>query len=221
MGSPPNLSLDVYPQIFTYLPQKTIKNCRLLSRALTPAATSLAFPHIYLSAYDPDSPAKFAKIAQSSRLRSLITEITIDTWVGPDYEYGSDQQYPFPLEFFRALSYLRVFSETRTLNLRFSRWCSDDVDEEGEDDGPGNSYGEEDPVFRGRVLDTVFKCAAGMWNETEQMSWLSTIAEYPTDSEDASEHDSDMAVDPNEFPPEHMKANRKIGYVCSGMPVLK
>jgi hypothetical protein len=65
-----------------------------------------------------------------------------------------------PRDFFRALAYMRFFSNVKTLNIRFNEWCG--LDERN------NQLTEETYDFRYLVLDIIFRCLAGHWPEAHR-----------------------------------------------------
>jgi hypothetical protein len=70
------LPAEIYSQIFNFLPQPTVKDCRLLNKHVGCTTTTLAFRHMRLQAEEDAS--RFVKVALSDSLRSLVREVTID-----------------------------------------------------------------------------------------------------------------------------------------------
>ncbi|KAI4597975.1 hypothetical protein KJ359_003783 [Pestalotiopsis sp. 9143b] len=154
----PVIPAEILCQIFDLVDQKTVINCRLISRHVLPIATAFAFRHMRLeAAYEVDN---FISVA-TSHLRHHVHEITVDTWVGPDFKYHTNDNFWMPRNFWRALSYLRFFKEMKTLNLRFNKWC-------GADSYRASISIEEDYDFRFVVLDIVFQCLTGTWSSERQ-----------------------------------------------------
>lgn len=154
----PVIPTEILYHIFDLVDQKTVINCRLISRHVLPIATAFAFRHMRLeAAYEVNN---FVNVATSD-LRHHVHAITVDTWIGPDFKYHTNDNFWMPRDFWRALSYLRFFKEMKTLNLRFNKWC-------GADNGYANISIEEDYDFRFVVLDIVFQCLAGTWSSKRQ-----------------------------------------------------
>ncbi|KAI1635448.1 hypothetical protein F4809DRAFT_642451 [Biscogniauxia mediterranea] len=84
-------------------------------------ATPVVFHHICLEAAGDAS--QFINIAKSETLRSHVREISIDTWVGPQFQYLANEPFEPPASFFRAMPFLRVFSGLKKLNLKFNEHC--------------------------------------------------------------------------------------------------
>ncbi|CVL01322.1 uncharacterized protein FPRN_11677 [Fusarium proliferatum] len=120
--------LPLPPEIVTLicstLPKPDLLRLRLVTHRLHDAATPFAFREFYLRAYGT-AATSFTSIAASARLRNYAKEITIDTNIGQDYEYASNESYEFPSGFFNALPSLRYFSKLTKLHLRFSEYCGD------------------------------------------------------------------------------------------------
>ncbi|KAF4973682.1 hypothetical protein FSARC_71 [Fusarium sarcochroum] len=124
-------------------------------------ATPIALRALCLRAHG-NSAEHFTNIAKSRSLRSLVREITIDTYIGPEYKYHSNEDYEFPQRFFNVLPYLRCFGRLTRLHLRYSEFC-------GMDDRRWMVSVEETWPFRYRVLDTISYCVTGMWTKAKQI----------------------------------------------------
>ncbi|EON99919.1 putative f-box domain protein [Phaeoacremonium minimum UCRPA7] len=159
-------SADLYQHVFSFLPQRTVLDCRLLNKSVGGLATVLAFRHVRLEACRA-APVGFIKLAFNEGLRNLVREITLDTWVGPEFNYHANLNYEEPKAFLRALPHLRSFRNLMKLNVRFNEYCGN---EDGDDWG-GISF-EETYDFRFCILDAVFRCVAGTWTESYQREWL-------------------------------------------------
>ncbi|CAM1502341.1 Fc.00g043250.m01.CDS01 [Cosmosporella sp. VM-42] len=158
---PFSLSIEAIHNIYSFLPQATLKKCRLLSRDSEALANVWAFRHIRLTPMGNDAKG-FFEVAVSEKLCPLVREVTCDTWLGPAFRYGANESYRIPESFIKALPYLQLLSLTTTLNLRFNELTGN----------PERSYFsmavEETYDFRFRVLDTVFQCLAGTWSAKRQ-----------------------------------------------------
>ncbi|KAF3811852.1 hypothetical protein GCG54_00014608 [Colletotrichum gloeosporioides] len=155
LGPLPN---EVHGLIFSWLPQRDLLTCRHLNKKVGDIATSVAFRHVSLKARRKCEV--FAKIARSTHLRRAVRELTIDSWVGPSFEYNLNGGYPMPQEFIAALSFVGMFSKLKTVNIRFN---------ENVGNGQESFHEiEETYDFRFWVLDTVIKCLAGTWNGNNQ-----------------------------------------------------
>ncbi|KAF5535165.1 hypothetical protein FNAPI_12134 [Fusarium napiforme] len=158
--------LPLPPEIVTLicsnLPKPDLLRSRLATHRLHDAATPFAFKAFHLRAYGT-VVTDFTRIAASAHRRSYVKEITIDTNIGPGYEYASNECYKIPTGFFNALPSLRYFYKLTNLHLRFSEYCGDNCRE--------FEWGwiEEDWPFRYRILDTVSHCVVGMWTRAKQV----------------------------------------------------
>ncbi|KAI0127375.1 hypothetical protein BJ170DRAFT_370360 [Xylariales sp. AK1849] len=178
------LPTEVYRQVFGYTSPKTLAHCRLLNKYVGTIATEFAFRHTHLEASQVVS--NFVGVAQSEKLRPFVREITIDTWIGPDFDYRANELFQPPREFIRALAFLQVFTSLKTLNLRFSKWCGND------DRARYSGYSiEEDYDFRWGVLDIIFRCLAGSWTAGLQQQQEESLVGADEDDLDISESDED------------------------------
>jgi hypothetical protein len=71
---------------------------------------------------DDDSVDRFVKIAKSPKLRGLVRELTVDTWI-PFFRYNCNEEYPFPTAFMESITYIRAFTNVTALHLRFNERC--------------------------------------------------------------------------------------------------
>ncbi|KAF4433441.1 f-box protein [Fusarium austroafricanum] len=172
MEAPKESDLPLPPEIVTLicssLSKPDLLRLRLTCHKLNDVATPFAFGAFYLRAYG-DSPKNFTAIAKSVHLRGYVREITVDTNVGPGFEYESYNTYPFPHGFFNALPYLRCFTKATRLHLRFNEYSGSEETEFGDD------VVEKWP-FRYRILDTVFHCVTGLWTNSRQVEIDSTAS---------------------------------------------
>jgi hypothetical protein len=150
---------EIWDQICSYLTHHSLANLRLASRRCNEIALPRQYRSLRLEAFG-DSVERFVGIAKSPKLHKLVRTITIDTHVDFDFEYASNESYPFPQTFMEALPHLRYFTNITSLHIRFEEHC-------GEDDRNGGSI-EEVAELRYRVLDTIMHCAAGMWTLEKQ-----------------------------------------------------
>ncbi|KAF5678620.1 hypothetical protein FHETE_1172 [Fusarium heterosporum] len=168
-----SLPFDITSIICSYVSKPDQHRLRLVSRKLRDAATPHAFRSLYLRAYG-DSPSNFGNIARSPALRNYVREVTIDTWIGPGYEYNADESYDVPHDFLNTLPYLRYYQKMTRLHLRFSKYC-------GIEDYHTRSVGpdiEETWSLRYKILDTVAHCVMGMWTKESQMKISQRVGNY-------------------------------------------
>ncbi|KAI0013563.1 hypothetical protein F4779DRAFT_562210 [Xylariaceae sp. FL0662B] len=99
------LPAEVLVAIASYLPHKSALEARLVNRSVSDAATYVVFRHIRL---EDTNTNPFVHVAESSILRPLVREITID------YQGWKDD-----VDFAIALAHLVQFRNLKTLNLRF------------------------------------------------------------------------------------------------------
>lgn len=135
---------------------------RLTSSQLNLIALPYAFKSLHLKAYGT-SAERFTTIAKSTKLRGFVREVTIDTSIGPGFEYHANKTYEIPSPFLNALPYLRCFSKVTALHLRFSEFCGDHIRERA------SVKIEETWDFRYHVLDTIFHCITGIWTQQKQI----------------------------------------------------
>ncbi|SCV38945.1 uncharacterized protein FFB14_07050 [Fusarium fujikuroi] len=158
--------LPLPPEIVTLicstLPKPDLLRLRLVTHRLHDAATPFAFRTFYLRAYGT-AATNFSSIATSARLRNYVKEVTIDTNIGQDYEYASNESYEFPIGFFNAIPSLRYFYKLTKLHLRSSKYCGNNKREFEW------AWIEEDWPFRWRILDTISHCMVGLWTRTKQV----------------------------------------------------
>lgn len=167
---------DVLRQIFSFLPQETLVQCRFLSRAVEPLAKALAFRSVRLErACDVDP---FLNVARSERLRPFVREFTLDLSQGKlptsdAAEYGARlKQHQRTL---MALPLVRHFSGLRTLNLRYSRSTKGHDGYSGrwrvDDDGAVTDRRLLPLLFTTIYSETVLRCISGSWTKEAQDLW--------------------------------------------------
>ncbi|KAJ3542688.1 hypothetical protein NM208_g3956 [Fusarium decemcellulare] len=110
---------EIWSNICSFLPKPSLSQLRLTCSKLNGIALPWTFKNILVEGYD-DSVQRFLNIAKSPKLRVLVRELTIDTWVGPGFEYKCNQAYPFPVTFMSALPYVRFFEKVTAIHLRFN-----------------------------------------------------------------------------------------------------
>ncbi|CAG9951049.1 unnamed protein product [Clonostachys rosea f. rosea IK726] len=163
------IPLEVFNEIFSYLPRDALLALRALDRRLGAIATAHAFRHVHLGAQeDKDEHELLINVARSENLRHLVREVTCDTWVGSNFRYDANDSYPLPSEFLNALPYLRFFRNLSSLNVVFTQFCGHTFLD------PYTSV-EETTDFRYRVLDTVFRSVAGTWSSEQQANIDQTL----------------------------------------------
>ncbi|KAF4976591.1 hypothetical protein FZEAL_6769 [Fusarium zealandicum] len=175
MGNSSTASLRILPteilnEIISLIPRPTLLCLRLVNRQLGVLATVHAFRSVRLGAREGIANdyecfcslahKEDAALPELGLLRHLVREATLDTWVGPHYEYNCNNYYRGPEWFMNLLPNLRHFHNLSAVHLRFNEFCVH---------LPMLTWGpEETSDFRYRVLDTVFRCIAGTWNLTDQ-----------------------------------------------------
>ncbi|KAF7554888.1 hypothetical protein G7Z17_g2626 [Cylindrodendrum hubeiense] len=169
---------EIWDQICSHLSKPSLLRLRLTSSKLYAIASPCAFRALRLDAYG-SSAERFVNIAKSTKLRDFVRELTIDTWIGPEFRYNGNWTYNIPVPFMHALPYLRCFSKVTGLHLRFSEFCGDD------DRELFTSCIEETWPFRYTVLDTIFHCITGIWTKGKQI-------------------EIDNQADLDEYEPEHL-----------------
>ncbi|CAG1992628.1 unnamed protein product [Fusarium graminearum] len=155
------LAPEIWDNICAYLTPPSVANLRLASAAFNNIALPWKYRSIRLEAFGP-SVERFVSIAKTPNLRNLVREITIDTRVDLDWQYACNETYPFPLAFMNALPYLRYFTSVTALHIRFEEHCGNQ--EEFHYLSLAETY-----LFRYKVLDTIFHCAAGLWTLEKQL----------------------------------------------------
>ncbi|KAI1497520.1 hypothetical protein F5X99DRAFT_421293 [Biscogniauxia marginata] len=143
---------DIYNLIFSVLPQKYVLECRLVDKFVGAIATAWEFRHIRLEAVD--DPSNFIHIAESDHLRLLVREVNLDAWTDSHFrttDHFGNSLVPPHAPFLRALPFLRLFKNLKTLNIRLDQ---DDSD----------YFTDSDGSFRCYVLSTVVSCLGGTWS---------------------------------------------------------
>ncbi|KAH7009833.1 hypothetical protein EDB80DRAFT_414604 [Ilyonectria destructans] len=152
-----SLPPEILGQIVSLLPKFSASTLRRTSRDFVSIATPAVFRSIRLQATG-DDPERFMEIAESEKLRGFVREVTCDPWIGSHFRYRSGLYYDIPSSFFDALAFLSSFRKLDALHLRFPPECGDD------------SFPEESPNFRYRILHTVFNSLAGSWSKESQQN---------------------------------------------------
>ncbi|RSM00554.1 hypothetical protein CDV31_011720 [Fusarium ambrosium] len=143
----------------------------------------IALPHLFrnirLEGFG-GSAERVINIAKSPKLRGLVRDLTIDSWVGSDFEYNANEDYEIPKDFMDALPYVRCFGKVTAMHLRFNEFCGD------RDRSHWQTDIEETWSFRYRIIDTVCHCITGMWTKERQekiddRAGLDFDPEYPED----------------------------------------
>ncbi|GKU07881.1 f-box protein [Fusarium langsethiae] len=152
---------EIWDNICAHLTPPSIANLRLASLSFNNIALPWKYRSIRLEAFGP-SVERFIDIAKTPKLRNLVREITIDTRIDLEWEYARNETYPFPTPFMNALPYLRYFTRATALHIRFEEHC-------GKAEGMYDLDIAETYLFRYKVLDTIFHCAAGLWTLEKQL----------------------------------------------------
>ncbi|KAL6916681.1 hypothetical protein FSST1_008176 [Fusarium sambucinum] len=152
---------EIWDNICAHLTPPSHANLRLVSTTFNNIALPWKYRSIRLEAFGP-SVERFINIAKTPELRNLIREVTIDTRVDLAWQYAWNASYPFPTAFMNALPYLRYFTNATALHIRFEQHC-------GNQDELYKLSIEETYLFRYKVLDTIFHCAAGLWTLEKQL----------------------------------------------------
>ncbi|VUC36553.1 unnamed protein product [Clonostachys rosea] len=163
------IPLEIFNEILSHLPRDVLLSFRSLDRRLGTLATAHAFRHVHLGAQEGKSQHELIiNVARSENLRRLVREVTCDTWVGSNFSYNANANYPLPSDFLNALPYLRFFRNLSALNVVFHHVC-------GHNFRDPYATIEETSDFRYRVLDTVFRSVAGTWSWERQASIDQTL----------------------------------------------
>lgn len=152
-----NLPDDILRQIFSYLPQSSLLQCRVLCHSAEPLASALAFRHVRLNG--DREPLSFVRISECERLAAVVREMTINVCESEflDILYLKDLKRYVP--FLLAIPRLRLFPALQVLNIRFTAECAETSPYEPEKDIPTT------------VLSAIFKVITGQWTEGDQVSW--------------------------------------------------
>ncbi|KAJ3461307.1 hypothetical protein MRS44_009860 [Fusarium solani] len=159
MPSIPHLSAlppELLNHVLSLLPQHTLLQTRLVNRHLNSLTTPSAFSSIRLEAYG-DSPASFRSLADP-KLHVHIQDVTVDTWLGPDFEYRMRNIRELPEDFVNCFPFLSCFRSLESLHLRFHEDCAEveegDVDESNDD--------------RFEILVKILQSLAGNWSKENE-----------------------------------------------------
>ncbi|KAJ4309833.1 hypothetical protein N0V84_011286 [Fusarium piperis] len=145
-GVLPPLSPEIWSNICSFLLKPTLSNLRLTSRQMDHIALPHLFRNLRLEGFD-GSAERVINIAKSPKLRGLIRDLSIDPWVGNDFQYNANEDYELPKEFMDALPYVRCFEKVTAMHLRFSEFCGMWTKERQEeiDDNAGLEYDPQYP----------------------------------------------------------------------------
>ncbi|EEU39951.1 uncharacterized protein NECHADRAFT_39345 [Fusarium vanettenii 77-13-4] len=170
---------EIWSHICSFMLKPSLSNLRLTSRQMNHTALPHLFRSLRLEGFG-GSAERVINIAKSPKLRGLVRELTIDSWIGPGFEYNANEDYKIPTDFMDALPYIRCFGKVTTMNLRFNEFCGDD------DRDYWRTEIEETWSFRYRIIDTVCHCIVGMWTKERQeridnRAGLEYDPEYPED----------------------------------------
>lgn len=159
MSSVPHLSalpLELLSYVLSFLPQDALLQTRLVNHHLNSLATRSAFRDIRLVAYG-DSPRNFRALADS-QLRVHVQDVTIDTWLGPDFEYRMGNSWELPEDFVNCFPFLSCFRSLESLHLRFHEDCAEfeegDADENNDD--------------RLEILVKIIRSLSGNWSKDKE-----------------------------------------------------
>lgn len=157
----PPLSPEIWSNICSFMPKPGLSNLRLTSRQMSHIALPHLFRSIRLEGFG-GSAKRVIEIAKSPKLRGLVRDLTIDSWVGGHFDYNANEDYRLPKRFMNALPYVRCFGNVTAIHLRFNEYCGND------DRSSWATAIEETWPFRYRIIDTVCHCITGMWTQERQ-----------------------------------------------------
>ncbi|WAO92514.1 F-box domain-containing protein [Fusarium falciforme] len=159
MPSIPHLSalpLELLSHVVSFLPQDALLQTRLVNHHLNSLATRSAFRSIRLVAYG-DSSRKFRALADS-HLRVHVQDVTVDTWLGPDFKYRMHNVWQLPEDFVDCFPFLSCFRSLERLHLRFHEDCAEF--------GEGDADESNDDRFE--MLLKIFQSLAGNWSKEKE-----------------------------------------------------
>ncbi|EEU41389.1 uncharacterized protein NECHADRAFT_83419 [Fusarium vanettenii 77-13-4] len=153
---PSTLPLELLHYVLSFLPKEALLQTRLVNRHLTFLTAPSAFRFIRLVAYG-ESSRKFRDLADSP-FRVHVQDVTIDTWLGPNFKYRMHNVWELPEDFVDCFPFLSCFRNLKSLHLRFHEDCAEfgqgDADESNDD--------------RLRILVKILRCLAGNWSEEKE-----------------------------------------------------
>ncbi|KAL2681253.1 hypothetical protein Neosp_008861 [[Neocosmospora] mangrovei] len=159
MSSIPLLNIlppELLHHVLSFLPKEALLQTRLVNRHLNFLVTPGAFRSIFLRAYGTSS-RRFRNLADS-QLRVHVQNITVDTWLGQDFEYRMHNAWELPQDFVECFPFLSCFRNLEILHLRFHEDCAefeeDDADETNDD--------------RFEILVKIFQSLAGNWSKERE-----------------------------------------------------
>ncbi|KAJ4199042.1 hypothetical protein NW767_008625 [Fusarium falciforme] len=178
-GVLPPLLPEIWSHICSFMLKPSLSNLSLTSRQMNHIALPHLFRSLRLEGFGGSAECVI-NIAKSPKLRGLVRELTIDSWVGSGFEYNANEDYEIPTDFMDALPYIRCFGKVTTMHLRFNEFCGD------HDRTYWATEIEETWSFRYRIIDTVCHCISGMWTKERQeridnRAGLEYDPEYPED----------------------------------------
>lgn len=168
------LSDDVLLQVFSYLSQESLAQCRLLSRSVEPLARALLFRYTRLE-FGSEVDV-FLNVATSERLRPFVRELTVDlsslTKVRAGTQYGI--QFDQRRKTIMAVPLVRLFSGLRTLHLRFSEsQCQAREIRHLEINAEQQAMPDSliPAAFSSIYIEKVLECISGSWTQESQDQW--------------------------------------------------
>ncbi|KAI3392725.1 hypothetical protein diail_5282 [Diaporthe ilicicola] len=165
---------DVLRNIFSFLPQETIVQCRFVSRAVEPLARAFAFRSIHLDVNCAVGP--FLSVVRSERLRPVVRELTLDFLQDLPTLRAGEVPYDVRLQKHRkilmAVPLVRFFSGLRALNVRFGREQNRGLQRLMVARGGTLGRGDLDTnCLSPTCIEALLKCISGSWTEESQAQW--------------------------------------------------
>ncbi|KAM0212229.1 hypothetical protein ACHAPA_007394 [Fusarium lateritium] len=141
------LPVELILLILETLDKSDYLNIRVVSKAVKTIATKLAFHSIL---FEPRAlyPQSFTNIATSPHLRKWVREITVDSWLGQEWELFDPPYHKSNTKaILDALQHVYLFRDLKTIHVRFGPTSGDLTDP----DLPSLQRGERGP-YRREVL---------------------------------------------------------------------
>lgn len=150
------LPVELSLRILEMLDKSDHLNIRVVSKAMNTIATELAFHSILL---EPRAlyPESFTSIAINPHLREWVQEITVDSWLGREWELLN---HPYNTSnaaaILAALQHVCLFRNLKAIHVRFGPTSGELIDP----DLPLLQRGERRP-YRRAVLSTILRAVTG------------------------------------------------------------
>jgi hypothetical protein len=154
------LPVELFLRILEMLDKSDHLNIRVVSRAVNPIATKLAFHSILL---EPRAlyPQSFTNVAINPHLRKWVREITVDSWLGHEWElFNHPYSTSNATAILAALRHIHLFRKLKAIHVRFGPTSGELIDP----DLPSLQRGDRRPYRRAALLIILRAVTGKPWN---------------------------------------------------------